>query len=77
MYITYMYTCRQEVFISEVEVMRQELIEKDVTVEGEFMSDAKMIEEDISDARREAIKKHCRTNPRQLMRTGPYAGMIR
>ena len=66
-----MYACPQEVFITEVEVLRQELIEKDVTVEGEFMSDEKMIEEGISEQRREAIKKHCRSNPRQLMRTEP------
>ena len=39
----------KEVFISEVDVIRQEMQERDVTVEGEFLSEAAMIEEGISE----------------------------
>ena len=38
----------QEVFVSEVEVLRAELYETDVTVEGEFLSDEQMEAEKIS-----------------------------
>ena len=83
-------------------MLREQLYEKDLTIEGEFLSEAAMEEEGISESsvsifstadvvaympcfsrhlcgqsvvlsfprqRREAIKKHCRTNPRQMMRT--------
>ena len=39
----------QEVFISEVEVLRRELQERDVTVEGELLSEAAMVEEGFSE----------------------------
>ena len=39
----------QEVFIAEVEVLRAELYEKDITIEGEFLSEAAMEEEGISE----------------------------
>ena len=39
----------QEVFISEVEVLRSELYETDVTVEGEYLSDQQMIDEGFSE----------------------------
>ena len=38
-----------EVFIAEVEVLRAELYETDVTVEGEYLSEAAMIAEGISE----------------------------
>ncbi|CAE7266817.1 unnamed protein product, partial [Symbiodinium sp. CCMP2592] len=37
-----------EVFIAEVEVLREQLYEKDLTIEGEFLSEAAMEEEGIS-----------------------------
>ena len=36
-------------FIAEVEVIRSEMQERDVTVEGEFLSDQQMIDEGISE----------------------------
>ena len=43
------YNMPQEVFISEVEVLRSELYETDVTVEGEYLSDQQMIDEGFSE----------------------------
>ncbi|CAE7894099.1 unnamed protein product, partial [Symbiodinium necroappetens] len=59
---------RQATFISEVDVMRQQMIESEVVIEGEFASVETMQEWGFTEQRIEAIKAHCRSNPRQLMR---------
>ena len=41
--------CAEEVFIAEVEVLRSQLYESDVVIEGEFLSDAQMEAEGVSE----------------------------
>ncbi|CAK9056486.1 Uncharacterized protein SCF082_LOCUS30427 [Durusdinium trenchii] len=57
-----------ETFVSEVEVLRSEMESTELTVEGEFATEADMIEWGFSEQRIEAIKKHCRTQPSKLMK---------
>ena len=46
----------QEVFIAEVEILREQMSEKDITIEGEFMSDAMMEDNGISESSVHSIR---------------------
>ena len=39
----------QEVFIAEVEVLREQMMEQDITIEGEFLSEEQMEQEGMSE----------------------------
>ena len=41
--------CAQETFVAEVDIMKSELAESDVTVEGEFMTRTQMEEHGLSE----------------------------
>ena len=45
----WLYTPQEDTFISEVEVIRAQLLEQDVTIEGEFLSDQQMKDEGFSE----------------------------
>ncbi|CAL1164117.1 unnamed protein product [Cladocopium goreaui] len=59
----------KETFIAEVEVLREEMRETEVVVEGEFATEAQMAEWGFSEQRIAAVKAHCKTNPTKLLRT--------
>ena len=86
--------------MTEVEVLRQEMLSNELVIEGEFLSTDEMVEKGMSESadsklksiqtkvigtikslvdhlfnlllrqRIEAIKKHCKTQPKKLMRPG-------
>ena len=74
----------QAVFVAEVEVLREELRECTLTVEGEFVSEGWMKDEwgwseclgeraesvcaRISRERVKAVKAHCKSQPQKLIR---------
>ena len=42
-------TWLKETFITEVEVLRAQMVEQDITIEGEFLSDQQMQDEGMSE----------------------------
>ena len=75
----------QATFITEVEILKQELMESEVVVEGEYVSRKVLLEEwgwsqclaclhalalQFFRSRVDAVIKFCRTNPAKFMRSG-------
>ncbi|CAL1131883.1 unnamed protein product, partial [Cladocopium goreaui] len=66
-----------DTFVAEVEILRSEMQSTEFEIEAEFLTHDEMESRGMTPSRIEAIKKHCVTNPKKLMRRDLYEKTMR